>query len=35
MTLLIDSPPEQREAVLKAAVADARRVSSTVKRREE
>lgn len=35
MTLLIDSPPEQREAVLKAAVADARRVSSTAKRRED
>jgi hypothetical protein len=34
MTLLIDSPPEQRIEVLKAAVAEARRIPGTVNRRE-
>ena len=32
MTLLIDSPPEQREAVLKAAIADARRMPAGARR---
>jgi hypothetical protein len=35
VTLLVDAPPEHREAVLKAAVADARRVTTTVSRRED
>lgn len=35
MTLLIDSPPEHREAVLKAAIADARRVPTGISRRED
>jgi len=35
MTLLIDSPPEHRESVLRAAVADARRVPTTLARRDE
>lgn len=34
MTLLIDSQPEQREAVLKVAIADARRVPSGARRQE-
>lgn len=35
MTLLIDSPPEHREAVLKAAIADSRRVPTSLARRNE
>lgn len=34
VTLLIDAPPEQREAVLKAAVTNARAVSGPQSRRE-
>lgn len=35
MTLLIDAPPEHREAVLRAAIADARRASTTPVSRED